>query len=78
MKTFMAIVLIGLLGLLVSFKLEAQVITVGTQCYRPGPIYDNICTVPYRITNNPANNKICLWIKETNGLIACEGRQLWA
>lgn len=78
MKRFIIVFLVGLVGFLANTKLEAQVITVGSQCYRPGPMYDNICTVPYRITNNPADNKICVWVKENNGLIACEGRQLWA
>jgi hypothetical protein len=56
---------------------KAQTITVGTQCSRPGPITDNNCTVMYRVANNPANNIVCTWIKESNGLFQCEGRTLW-
>lgn len=56
---------------------KAQTITAGTQCSRPGPINDSNCTVMYRVANNPANNIVCVWIKEVNGLFACEGRTLW-
>jgi hypothetical protein len=77
MKSLIALAALALLASLVP-EAKAQVITVGTQCSRPGPISDNNCSVLYRVESNPANNKVCVWIKETNGLIACEGRTLWA
>lgn len=71
---------LAVLGILFSFSpnTAAQTITAGTQCYRPGPINDNHCTVLFRIENNPSNNIVCVWIKEINGLRSCEGRNLWA
>lgn len=76
MRKLIAIVFLGLVCTFTP-KSEAQVVTIGNQCSRPGPINDNNCTVLYRVANNPPNNKVCLWIKDTNGLAACEGRTLW-
>src|SRR5690606_11236357 len=48
---------------------------IGSQCYLPGPLADDRCTVMYEVHDNPAGRIVCLWSGDQ--LTTCEGRTVF-